>query len=303
VVVDSLETPSRETTGGYARSVKLDAKTGTLYYRDWPGDMKSLAPRVDGRPALLGGRLLEVWPADDVLAVLVGKSAVPGLYFVSASRAAVIGILPSGGEWLRTSLVLSRDGRRFARRLTTGQLEVRDVPGDRPPVFVTSQVEKSWIHFALLAGSCLLVRELDADRRGCLRARTYIRWAEAALEVIHRPGDGGLEDIYFPRSAALSHSIPPTLVYPGFDFRRFVQIVEHKGLRILIDRYNHLAVFDRRGSLVSIFFVSRDEFAAWMPDGTVWGSRRLIGCEPAADAAERIAAALRAAQNGEGGSP
>jgi hypothetical protein len=51
-----------------------------------------------------------------------------------------------------------------------------------------------------------------------------------------------------------------------------------------------------------MFYVSRNEVAAWLPDGTYWGSRRLIGCEPPADAAGRIAATLRGAQRGEGGS-
>ena len=40
-----------------------------------------------------------------------------------------------------------------------------------------------------------------------------------------------------------------------------------------------------------------------MPDGTCLGSSRLIGGEPSKAAAERIAAALRRAERGEGGMP
>jgi hypothetical protein len=90
---------------------------------------------------------------------------------------------------------------------------------------------------------------------------------------------------------------------PQYDHARFVQIIEHGAVRILIDRYNHLAVLDRRDRLVAMFFVSAQDFAAWMPDGTCLGTSRLIGGEPSEDAAERIAAALRAAGLGEGGGP
>ena len=49
-----------------------------------------------------------------------------------------------------------------------------------------------------------------------------------------------------------------------------------------------------------MFYVSSEEFAAWMPDGTCFGSPRLIGGESSPDAAERIAAALRAAEESGG---
>ena len=50
-----------------------------------------------------------------------------------------------------------------------------------------------------------------------------------------------------------------------------MQMIESRGLRILIDRYNHLVVLGRGGELVCMMFVSGREFAAWLPDGTVLG--------------------------------
>ncbi len=64
------------------------------------------------------------------------------------------------------------------------------------------------------------------------------------------------------------------------DPERFVQMIESRGLRILIDRYNHVVVLGRLGELICMMFVSFHAFAAWLPDGTVFGDRRLIGGEP-----------------------
>ena len=68
----------------------------------------------------------------------------------------------------------------------------------------------------------------------------------------------------------------------------------------MIDRYNHLAALGPDGEVVCVFYMSGEEVAAWMPDGTRWGSRRLIGGGPDPRSAERIAAALLAAEWGRG---
>ncbi len=180
------------------------------------------------------------------------------------------------------------------------QLEVRDVPGDRPPCFVTCK-EEVWIHFALLATSCLLVREFDIDGPRRVRSRSWIRWDRGRLEVTQKDASTAHDEL--GGTVAVSRSLSPAFLGPDYDPHRFVQVVEHTGLRILIDRYNHLAVLDRSGRLICIFFVTRAEVAAWLPDGTCWGPRRLIGREPPPGAAERIAAALLAAETGGGSSP
>jgi hypothetical protein len=277
----------------------LDARTGTLHYRDWPGDIKSLTPLCDGRPALEGGRLLETRQAGDVLAVLVGDAVATGLYFVSVSRAAVIGIFTPGDHSLARSFALSRDGRRFARLLGDRQLEVRDVPGDMPPLLVTTK-EEVWIHFAMMGNSCLLVREFDIDGPRRVRSRSLIRWDQGRLQVTRQEAatlqeqQGG--------TVAVSRSLSPAFPGSGYDPQRFVQLADHDGLQILIDRYNHLAVLDRSGTLICMFFVTREEVAAWLPDGTCWGSRRLIGRVQQAGAAAHIAQVLLAAEKGEGSS-
>jgi hypothetical protein len=155
-----------------------------------------------------------------------------------------------------------------------------------------------WIHFALLGKSCLLVREFELGGPRRARSSCLLRWDRGRLEIARHEGAALLEQL--GGTIAASRSLSPRSLVPGCDPRRFIQLVEHQGLLVLIDRYNHLAVLNRRGELVSMFFVNGDEVAAWLPDGTCWGSRRLLAGEVQSGAAERIAAVLRAAEEGTG---
>jgi hypothetical protein len=281
---------------------QIDSEKGILIYRDPSNTARYLNPTADGRPVLMGSRLADVQQGGDILAVQVEERSAVTTWFVSMSRNAVIGCTARGiaASTGRGWFALSRDGRRFARTFGGDQLEVRDVPGDRPAVLVTSR-EPAWIHFASLGRSCVLVR--DFHQAGPRRpiAHVLIRWDEARLAVDHDDPVGVFQQL--GGVVAESRSLPPHDAMPQYDHARFVQIIEQGAVRILIDRYNHLAVLDREDRLVAMFFVSGQDFAAWMPDGTCLGTSRLIGGEPSEHAAERIAAALRAAGRGEGGGP
>ena len=62
--------------------------------------------------------------AGDVLAVLVEKGTAPGLYFVSLSRAVVLGTDYHPSDEFGTSVfALSRDGQRFARLIDDRRLD------------------------------------------------------------------------------------------------------------------------------------------------------------------------------------
>ena len=175
---------------------------------------------------------------------------------------------------------------------------MRDVPGDRPPVLVSAR-EEVWIHFASLGRSCLLVREFDLGGPRRPHSMCLIRWDRGQLEVDHRNPAQIFQEL--GGVVAESRALPPQSG-PYHDCVRFLQAVEHAGLRILLDQYNQLAVLNRDGELVGMFYVSGNEFAAWMPDGTRLGSSRLIGPEPTPGAAERMAEALRSAERRGGGS-
>jgi hypothetical protein len=66
-------------------------------------------------------------------------------------------------------------------------------------------------------------------------------------------------------------------------------------LVILVDKFGQLTVRDRSGQLVCMFFFYRNQFAAWMPDGTRLGPAALIGGAATPNALERIGMALNRA--------
>jgi hypothetical protein len=274
------------------RVLRLDADSGRLHFRLGPDMKKSVLPLTDGEPALKGGQIVRADRGGDNLAVLVRGGAMPGLYFISTSTATVIGVFHPGDQGGPKTFALSRDGRRFAVLSGTSDLEIREVSGPETAVFVAPKEEIA-IHFASLGRSCLLIREAEDESRS-VRDRCLIRWDRGRLEVER-------DRVYsvFSRLGGMiaqSRSLSPSSEGIKTVSRRFVQILEHGTLRILIDRYNHFVVFDSHGNLVCIFYVVRDEAAALLVDGTWWGSRRLIGRDVAPGAAERFARALLAAE-------
>jgi hypothetical protein len=285
--------------GGDPQSValRLDTRSGTLYLRHGAGDDRSLTPRCDGRPALKGSNIVHARQGGDVIALLVERGTAPGLYFLSLSRATVLGTFFLGAQPGASNFALSRDGHRFARTLDERSMEVRDVPGGGPPVLVTRE-ESLWIHFATLGRSCLCILEFELAGPRRARSSCLIRWDRGRLEVFDRDAEALLAQLGGP--VAVSRSLSPAQPSQGPDPHRFVQFIEHKGVRVLIDRYNHLAVLDKNGDLTCMFYVSGNEIAASLPDGTRCGSRRHIGGEPTPGASERVAAALTRVLPGEG---
>jgi hypothetical protein len=283
-------------------ALHLDSHRGALDYRLGPAGVKSLIPLSNGRPALKGGWIVQDRQGGDVLAVQIDGAAAPGLYFISLSRGAVLGTFPLRDPSVANVFALSHDGRQFAHLSGSYQLEVRDVPGDRPPALATSQ-EDGWVHFATLGRSCLLVREFEWTGPRSVRSSCLIRWDQTRLEVVYHDAHELLEKLGGCIAESRSLSPGDEAQTPGSVPGRFVQVVEYHPLRILIDRYNHIAVLREGKELICMFYVNRGEVAAWMPDGTCWGSRRLIGGESAPGAAVRIAAALRSAEQPERVSP
>ena len=300
-IPESYPFPFDSPNDPHATVLRLDSRSGTVHYRRAWSKVTSLTPLSDGRPALAGGQIVRAREGGDVLAVQVEGGYAPGLYFLSRSRATVLGKFLLGADRVPRVFALSRDGRRFARLIGDRRLEVRDVPGDVPPVLVTAE-EDVGVHFGSLGRSCLLVREFEVGGPRRPRSSCLIRWDQGRLEFVARDARGSLEPL--AEVVAESRSLPPghPAHRPDPDPLRWVQFLEHGGLQILIDRYNHLAVLGRGGGLLCMFYVNRDEAAAWMPDGTCLGSRRLIGGEATPGAAERIASVLRAAEQREGGS-
>ena len=229
-----------------------------------------------------------------MLAVRVKGISTPATLFISIRQAVVLGMFMDADQPPADNLfALSRNGHWFARRVNYQQVEVREVPGDRPPIFVSSK-EDVWTHIVKLGRSCILVKgfeDLGSQRNSSV---CLIRWDRGRLEVVHRDALRIFEEL--GRVVAQSRVTKPHRSDPNRDSTRFVTVVEHKEMRILVDRYNHLVVSKRTGDLVAMFFLSRGEFAAWMPNGTRLGSLRLNGSAPTPGGEERFASALRAVE-------
>jgi hypothetical protein len=122
------------------------------------------------------------------------------------------------------------------------------------------------------------------------------------------------------REGPLTHryeDVPPRTVTPNArrdkpcpshalgapDPSRIVSVVSGD-LDVLVDVAGQVVVYDRyRGRLVCIVRVLRGQFAAWMPDGTVYGPSTLTGRTATPGALERLGKALRHAASTEGGEP
>ena len=72
-----------------------------------------------------------------MLAVLAEGMSGAALYFISISRDMLLGTYSLGEKNGTGTFALSRQGTRFALLHGDRQLEVNDVPGNQPPVFVT----------------------------------------------------------------------------------------------------------------------------------------------------------------------
>ncbi len=280
---------------------KLDPRTGTLHYRLQSGEGRSLTPMSDGQPALQAddASIVSAQHGGDVLALQIAGCPLANLWFISMTRAAVIGTLrPMPGVQELGRFALSRDGSRIARWVGRAQVYVNDVPGDRPPVFVTC-LETVWRHYAFLGRSCLLVREHLRVNESPLR-HALIRWDRERLEVNRKDHP---TQVFQQLGGVVAESGDLPVQTSGWAWarHRFGRQVKHGALRILLDGFNHVAVLGRDDRLIAMFFIGDEDFAAWMPDGTCLGASRLIGGPPTKAAAERIAAAMRAAERGEGG--
>ncbi len=147
-----------------------------------------MTPLADGKPSLKGGEIVRAFQGEQIVAIVVGEAVEPGLYFLNVRGATIAGMCPMkmrGGG----CVAFSRDGRRFARRREDGLVEVRDIPGNQPPVLVARR-ETPRIHFATLGRSCLLVREFDLDGPRRARRACLLRWDQGTARPavsIRRP--------------------------------------------------------------------------------------------------------------------
>jgi hypothetical protein len=78
----------------------------------------------------------------------------------------------------------------------------------------------------------------------------------------------------------------------GYDRGRF-RLAAWSNLIAVVSLFGEVFLFEQTGELVCGFFAFRQQFAAWMPDGTCLGPIALLRQPSSADAHRRIGQALR----------
>lgn len=258
----------------------LDPRDGSLGVGNVPG-WGRFTPLADGRPMLTGCNLVEADCRGPTLAALVNdpRARPPGhvLRVFRGPEGVPAGEFPF--RVTPTPFTLSDDGRLLALPVDPSRVEVRDALVRGPARCVTPvgrfhnavrvELGDGWL--ALHNGVVLHLARWGAGRLT----------AEVVRGMLPGAG-GGIE--------ARSNKLPPWL----YDGQRFVKVA-HGWLVAAVDRFGQVALFERDGRLVGMFFTLRHQFAAWTPDGTRFGPKALLGVPPTPGAAEKIGAALKEA--------
>ncbi len=284
---------------GEGRSVRLNSTTGTIDVRGerWP--RCSFTPLSDGKPKLKGGRIIQArWNGDTLALLVVFLDLRRAIHLFAISDGRALGEFPMGRDV--GDFALSPDGRRFARRIGERHLEVRGVGGGSLPLLVTS-MSKAHSRIEVELGATFLT----------IQAGSHVhlaRWDRPRLELNQGEGDAGklVAKVFggelwrMVRATAMEGGVLWRQGAPHHDRRRFQAFCQAFGLTVVVDFLGQVAILDRNGVLVCMFFVFRDKIAAWMPDGTRVGPVPMIGGQPTPDGLERIAAALRMAGERKG---
>jgi hypothetical protein len=277
-----------------ARWVHLDSLTGRLSCGGLMPAWPSFTPLADGAPMLKGCRLMAARYRGGKLAVIAGRSTQPGSVAVHVFRGPEglpvfehrpLNHLPGG-------FALSADGRLLAHQTDTNRLAVHDL---EQPKRLSLTLKGRWHNNVAvqLGGQWLLIQ--------VGRFEHLVHWDgdELILENAVAP----IRTFFRTSLAGSSRHVVAGPVQPGdlpslirHDPARFRMMARSRVL-VVVDAYGQLAVFDLAGELICMLFAFRGEVAAWMPDGTRYGSASLMGGPPTPGALRKLAQALRAASH------
>lgn len=278
-------------------SISLDPTTGRIEVggRRITPAWQPFTPLADGRPALKDYRVTVAQLQGNVLAALfapIGRSGSKTLRLFRGPDGGPRGEYPpppSGGPF-----VLSSDGRWLAREINPCSIEVLDT---QRQCSVLQMPPRGKFHPQLVVelGESWLAVQIDKWIH-LVRWDRLIRWDRALIQSRHGQTDRRAllqselagTSLRPTGTVATRHGLPPFVRY---DLRRFVAGARDR-VSVAVDAYGQIAVFDRDGELVCMFFFFRGQAAAWMPDDTCHGPPSLINRPPTPGALEKIGRAL-----------
>jgi hypothetical protein len=262
-----------------------DRETGRVTVFNDAGK-KSLLPHADGSLLFTGDIIRIAQTAGNALALrtLRNQSGVnrADWFLFDMDDASSLRELPAAYNDEKLNR-LSPDGRYFARYWTNGQFLVYRLGATAPGLTIAPG--RIHNHLSVQLGRrCLNI---------IIGARKHVlSWREGPLT--HQYRRIGKDEILEHGVVAERRGTHPFFAYDPARFYAFAS----KDVDVVLDAAGQVIVFDsQRNRLACIFLVWRDELAAWLPDGTRYGSAIVNGVPARPDALEKIGAALRAADS------
>jgi hypothetical protein len=270
----------------------LYEKNGEVFLGGVTPPWARFVPLADGNPVDLG-RILRGQYAGNVLALLSGHDATQPLKLrlFRGPNGVPLGEIDHARNHPR--FALSADGRRLARQTGPYQVEVRRV-GDGLSHLAVTPRGRCHQDVQVALGDHWLSLQVGKQSH-------FVSWQTGVLEVPFKLQGLETHGHSTPTGArAVRHQLPKTVWY---DMRRFVAGATGE-VDVAVDAFGEVAVFDKTGKLVCMFFMFRSQLAAWLPDGTRYGPAALTGGPPSPDAAVKIGRALcEASQRGREAKP
>jgi hypothetical protein len=249
-------------------------------------------PQADGQAALHDWVALEACLRNQTLALLMtpaGKSVADGARLC-------LYCLPQGGllreyyqsKGMGNKYALSSDGRVLARQLGPCQVEMCELSFAASPTAVTP-MGGFHTRAELTLGECWFLWHANIHNY-------LIRWDRGQLVLSYGRGasDTFLQtelahtNLFHDGEPARPNRLPPGLAY---DAERFIAAV-WSNLVAVVDRYGQVYFFNQASQLICQFFPYQQRIAAWLPDGTCYGPKSLLGRPATPGALERIGQVL-----------
>lgn len=275
--------------------VSFDHKQGIVTLNMADGRTESWTSLADGKPAMVGCHLGRAVAAGPVVAI---STISPGQ--TDAREACRILLFGPLGKPIReisrlangSPLAISQDGRRIAFAYSNHQIVAEEVAGEGRTQLVTRETPRIHSRIRVMLDRDRLAISIAGAPPGSFLEQPHrvISWSSGVLEWSRSLAEDRelASEAMTPLGEVSRSGLPPT-------DRRFVARGGIGGLQVQVDYLGQIIVHDFYEDLVAVFFLFRDDFAAWMPDGTRLGDPDLIGGPPTPDAARKIGQAMRTA--------
>jgi hypothetical protein len=214
-------------------------------------------------------RVLRVFGGPEGKPIFERRSAKPGCGFQLSSDGKLLAVLSANGRSL------------LVHDVTRDCAIIYGTPKSRWHPSLTAQLGHEW----LIARIGFLNHLFRWDQE----ALVHTSWQSPALQFGPPQGSG----LKLGGMSCTEHRMQ---VVEDYDTKRWVRGLEGE-LQVVVDCFGHIAILDRMNELVCMLRVFRQQFAAWMPDGTRYGPPKFSGGPQTPLALEKIGQALRKASS------